>query len=143
MSQTQDLKNHARLHPPFHFFTFFLLVANLVFTIIHAVHHHNFWNIWLVVVSFGIFIPVLLIRQYAVKVQDRVIRMEERVRLTSLAPPDFQGEISKLSVDQMVGLRFASDGEVVALAKQALEENLGRKAIKERIKSWRPDFWRV
>ena len=143
MSQTQDFKNHARLHPPFHFFTFFLLVANLVCVIVHAVHHHNFWNIWLVVLSIGIFVPVLLIRQYALKVQDRVIRTEERVRLLYLAPAEWHGQIYKLSVDQMVGLRFASDDEVVALAKQALEENLSRKQIKERIKSWRPDFWRV
>jgi hypothetical protein len=88
-------------------------------------------------------VPFFLIRTYAIKVQDRVIRLEERMRLRELAPADWRPQIERLSLDQCIGLRFASDAEVVALARQALEENLNRKQIKERIKNWRPDHWRV
>jgi len=83
------------------------------------------------------------LRAYPLKVQDRVIRLEERLRLQALAPAEWHAQIYRLTEDQLIGLRFASDDEVVALAKQALEENLTRKQIKERIKNWRPDNWRV
>ncbi len=139
----QDFKHHARLHPPFHIVTFLLLVANIVAVSVHLSHHVSRWNIWLLVMSIGLFVPVLLIRIYALKVQDRVIRLEERLRLKDLAPVEWRPKINELSVDQMIGLRFASDEEVVVLAGQALAENLTRKQIKERVRHWRPDHWRV
>jgi len=83
------------------------------------------------------------LRSYPLKVQDRVIRLEERLRLQALAPSEWHTQIYRLSEDQLVGLRFAGDDEVVDLAKQALEHNLNRKQIKERIKNWRADEWRV
>ena len=89
------------------------------------------------------FIPLFKLRSYPLKVQDRVIRLEERIRLQALAPAEWHAQIYRLSEDQLIALRFAADDEVVELAKQALEENLTRKQIKERIKSWRPDEWRV
>jgi hypothetical protein len=88
-------------------------------------------------------LAVLKMRMYPVKVQDRVIRLEERMRLQALAPSEWHTQIYRLSEDQLIGLRFAADDEVVELAKQALEHNLTRKQIKERIKDWRPDLWRV
>jgi hypothetical protein len=146
MSRTQvpqDLKNHGRLHIPFHIVTFFVLIANLVIAIVHDVRHFCFWNTWVVVLSLVVFIPFFLIRMYPLKVQDRVIRLEERIRLQALAPAEWHTQIYRLTEDQLVGLRFAADDEVVELAKKTLEENLNRKQIKERIKSWRPDNWRV
>ena len=86
---------------------------------------------------------LLKMRLYPLKVQDRVIRLEERMRLQALAPSEWHTQIYRLSEDQLIGLRFAADDEVVELAKQALEHNLTRKQIKERIKDWRPDLWRV
>jgi len=139
----QDFKHHGRLHPPFHIFSFLFLFLNLIAVIVHLVRHFSLWNVWLLVMSMVVFVPFLLIRSYAIKVQDRVIRLEERLRLKELAPADWRPQIGRLSVDQCIGLRFASDGEVVALARQALEENLNRKQIKERIKVWRADHWRV
>jgi hypothetical protein len=88
-------------------------------------------------------VPLLKIRSYPLKVQDRVIRLEERLRLQALAPQEWHSQIYRLREDQLIGLRFAADDEVVELAKQALEQNLDRKQIKERIRSWRPDNWRV
>jgi hypothetical protein len=82
-------------------------------------------------------------RQYPIKVQDRLIRLEERLRLQALAPAEWHTQINRLSEDQLIGLRFAADDEVVALAKQALEHHLTRKQIKERIQSWRADYFRV
>jgi hypothetical protein len=91
----------------------------------------------------ALIIVFLKIREYPIKVQDRVIRLEERIRLQALAPPEWHTQIYRLSEGQLIGLRFAADDEVVALAKQALEENLSRKQIKERIRNWRPDEWRA
>jgi hypothetical protein len=97
----------------------------------------------MVVLSIAIWIPVLKLRTYPLKIQDRVIRLEERIRLQALAPAEWHTQIYHLTEDQLIGLRFASDDEVVELAKQALEQKLDRKQIKERIKTWRPDYWRL
>lgn len=121
----------------------FILLANLVITIAHLVRHPSYWNGWLVALSVLIIFPFLRIRIYPLKVQDRVIRLEERLRLQALTPAEWHPEIYRLTEDQLVGLRFAPDDEVVPLAKQALAENLNRKQIKERIRTWRADHWRV
>ncbi|MGA2888790.1 MAG: DUF6526 family protein [Terracidiphilus sp.] len=145
-SSPQNFKNHGRLDPPFHFVLFFVLVANLVFAVFHMLHHASdsyFASKWYLVLSLVAFIPLLKLRSYPLKVQDRVIRLEERIRLQALAPTEWHAQIYRLTEDQLIALRFAADDEVVGLAKQALEHNLTRKQIKERIKNWRPDNWRV
>jgi hypothetical protein len=145
-SKPQSLKNHGRLDPTFHVVLFFVLIANLVFAIFHLLHHWKDSPIaaaWFLVLSVVVFIPYFKLRLYPLKVQDRIIRLEERLRLQALAPTEWHTQIYRLTEDQMIGLRFAADDEVVELAKQALEGNLNRKQIKERIKSWRPDNWRV
>jgi hypothetical protein len=142
-SDPQCLKNHGRLDPWFHIVTFFALLANLVVSIVYLVHHLCFYSAWLVVLSIAVFVPYFILRVYPLKVQDRVIRLEERIRLQALAPSEWHSQIYRLSEDQLIALRFAADDEVVELAKQALEHNLTRKQIKERIKDWRPDNWRV
>jgi hypothetical protein len=143
MSEQQNLKSHGRTDPSFHFVLFPLLVANLIITIVWLVHKPDFLHIWVVVLSVLAILLLLKVRQYPVKVQDRVIRLEERQRLQALAPQEWHTQIFKLTEDQLIGLRFAGDDEVVELAKLALEQSLSRKQIKERIKSWRPDDWRV
>ena len=126
----QSLKNHGRIHIPFHVITFFVLIANLVFAIRHDVRHFGWWNTWVIVLSVVVFIPFFLIRMYPLKVQDRVIRLEERLRLQALAPAEWHAQFYRLTEDQLVGLRFAADDEVVELAEKALEENLSRKQIR-------------
>ena len=145
MSKTspQNFKNHGRFDPPYHMVLATILAVNLYIVGLFAFRHPSVFSWWLVILSIAIWIPVLRLRQYPLKVQDRVIRLEERLRLQALAPAEWHTQIYKLSEDQLIALRFASDDEVVALAKQALEENLTRKQIKERIKSWRPDDWRI
>ena len=142
-STSQNLKNHGRLDPPFHFVLLFAVFANLIFALVHLWHHRNIDAAWFLVLSVVLFIPVLKLRSYPLKVQDRVIRLEERLRLQALAPSEWHTQIYRLTEDQLIGLRFAADDEVVELAKQALEHNLTRKQIKERIKDWRADNWRV
>lgn len=142
----QNLKNHARLDPAFHIVLALVFVANLVFAVFHLVHNwptHRLAAGWFLVLSIVVIIPYLKLRLYPLKVQDRVIRLEERLRLQALAPAEWHAQIYRLTEDQLIGLRFAADDEVVELARQALEEKLSRKQIKERIKSWRADYWRV
>lgn len=142
-SAPQSFKSHARLDPPYHFFLTFISMATIVIAIVYAVHHPCFYSIWLIVVSIAAFVALFRLRTYPLKVQDRVIRLEERLRLQALAPQEWHTQIYRLTEDQLIGLRFASDDEVVELAKQALEHNLNRKQIKQRIREWRPDYWRV
>ena len=145
-SSEQNLKSHGRLDPPYHFVLGFILIANLIFAVVHMVRHWEtayFAGPWMVVLSLAAFIAILKLRTYPLKVQDRVIRLEERIRLQALAPAAWHAQIYRLTEDQLIGLRFAADDEVVELAKQALEHNLNRKQIKQRIQSWRPDDWRV
>jgi hypothetical protein len=142
-SDSQSLKNHGRFDPPYHFFLTFVTIANVVISIVYLVHHVSFYPVWFVVLSLAAFVALFRMRTYPLKVQDRVIRLEERIRLQALAPTEWHTQIYRLTEDQLIGLRFAADEEVVELAKQALEHNLTRKQIKERIKEWRPDTWRV
>jgi hypothetical protein len=139
----QSFKNHGRFDPVYHFFLTFVALGSVIVASRYAATHISFESVWLVLVSIAAFLAVFKLRLYPIKVQDRVIRLEERLRLQALAPPEWHPQIFRLTEDQLIGLRFAADDEVVELAKQALEHNLTRKQIKERIKSWRPDTWRV
>lgn len=143
MSETQNLKNHARFDPPYHFLIAGFYFLNLVYASVHLYRHHTISAGWYLVLSILAIVPILKLRMYPLKVQDRVIRLEERLRLQALAPQEWHAQIYRLSADQLIGLRFAGDDEVVELAKQALEHNLTRKQIKERIRNWRADEWRV
>lgn len=144
MSQTpQSFKNHARFDPLFHFFLGSVVFINVICAIVALIRHPHWHSAWWLVLSVAALVAAFKIRLYALKVQDRVIRLEERLRLQALAPAEWRAQIYRLSEDQLIGLRFAAADEVVELAKQALEQNLNRKQIKQRIKNWRADHWRV
>jgi hypothetical protein len=142
-ASSQNLKNHARLDPPYHVVLGGIAMANLIIAIVHVVRHFSLHSVWLLVLSLGLVVLLLRLRQYPLKVQDRVIRLEERLRLQALAPAEWHAQIYRLNEAQLIALRFAGDDEVVGLAQMALEENLSRKQIKERIRNWRADDWRV
>jgi hypothetical protein len=139
----QSLSNHARYDPPFHFFVLPVFGLTVMVAVVHLIRHPGFGSAWLVVLAMAAVTAVGKARAYALKVQDRVIRLEERLRLAMLLDQPARARITELSESQLVGLRFASDAELPALAARALAEKLSRKQIKESIKHWRPDYWRV
>ncbi len=146
----QTYSNHTRFDPPFHFFIAPILILGVIFTFIHFFAHlghadfrDNFHAILLILLSLALVTWLLKTRLYALKVQDRVIRLEERLRLTQLLSEPLRSRIPQLTEDQLVGLRFASDAEVPKLVERALNEKLNRKQIKQAIQNWRPDYWRV
>jgi hypothetical protein len=145
-SVPQNFKNHTRFDPPFHVVLLTVLVANLIFAVFHLIRHWHdapIASAWFLALSLAVFIPYAKLRLYPLKVQDRVIRLEERLRLEALAPAEWRSQIQKLTEEQLIALRFASDDEVVGLAHLAIEEKLSNRQIKERIQTWRPDNWRV
>jgi hypothetical protein len=139
----QDLANHTRLDPPFHFFVLPVFVASWVTSVVVLVRHPSFYSAWGMVFAFAALVAVTKIRTNALRVQNRLIRLEERLRLTALLAESERPQIAKLSEDQLIGLRFASDEEVAALARRALSENLSRSDIKKAVRIWRPDYSRV
>jgi hypothetical protein len=143
MSETQNLKNHARFDPAYHFLLFAVYLLNLIYAGFHLYRQPSLSSGWYRVLSLLAVVPLLKLRTYPLKVQDRVIRLEERLRLQTLAPQEWRTQLHRLNEDQLIAIRFAADDEVVELATQALEQNLTRKQIKERIRNWRPDNWRV
>jgi hypothetical protein len=146
MAQPQSFKNHTRFDPPFHFFILPLLLLNLICAIYATIHRWPSFphmHLWWIVMSILLFVMAGVFRGYALKNQDRLIRLEEQLRLADLLPEDQLGLIDSLTVDQFVGLRFAADAEVAALAQRAVAENLDRKQIKQAITQWRPDNQRI
>jgi hypothetical protein len=146
MPTPQNLKNHTRFYPPFHFFILPMLLLNVIFSIYATIHHwpeHRILFLWWIVMSLVLFVMAGLARESALKVQDRVIRLEERLRLAALLPAEDRVHINELSVKQLIALRFASDNELPALVRKTLTQNLEPKAIKESIVNWRGDYYRV
>jgi hypothetical protein len=139
----QSYANHGRLDPPFHFFLVPLCFAAVILSVILLVRHPRMSSILWVILAVGLLTVTTRARMYAVKVQDRVIRLEERLRLAMLLPEAARPRIGELTESQLIGLRFASDAELPALAMRALNEGLTRKQIKSSIQSWRPDVFRV
>src|ERR1035438_10156628 len=102
MSDTpQSFKNHGRLDPPYHYVLSAVLLANLFIVCCFAWKNPNYFSEWLVLLSMAAFIPVLKLRSYPLKVQDRVIRLEERLRLQALAPAEWHAQIYRLTEDQL------------------------------------------
>lgn len=143
MSQPQTYANHRRFEPLFHFalLPFFLLTA--VATVWRLIKDPSLHGAWVMLTAFALVLLALEVRGYALKVQDRLIRLEEHLRMEHLLPADLKGRIPELTVRQCVGLRFASDGELADRVREALAEGLNDEAIKQRIQSWRPDTFRV
>ena len=144
--QPQSFRNHARLDPLYHFASTAGLLFNLVVAVIILIkywHSQLLLSLWVLVLSLTLWLVLYKLRAYPLKVQDRIIRLEERLRLAALLPEPLKRRIPELSEDQLLGLRFASDAELPTLVEMTLDKKLGRKQIKERIQSWRPDYWRV
>ncbi|HTM47376.1 MAG TPA: DUF6526 family protein [Bryobacteraceae bacterium] len=139
----QSLANHTRLDPAYHYFAFPVFALTILLSIWNLIRNFGLESAWMVVVSLAAVVAVLKIRMYALKAQDRVIRLEERLRLSMLLPEPLRSRIPELTEGQLVALRFASDGEIPALVEKALTGKLPGSEIKRMIVNWRPDHFRI
>jgi hypothetical protein len=139
----QTLSNHAKFDPPFHYIVMPALLANFVMCSVHAWRHQTPFTVWTAVMSVVLFLLAFLVRTYPLKAQDRVIRLEERMRLAALCPEPMRPRIHELDPRQLIALRFASDAELPALALRAMDEKLSEKQIKAAIQKWRADYCRI
>jgi hypothetical protein len=143
--QEQNFKNHTKLVPAFHFYTLGILLINFGWSIYRwRAAEFSIDGLWGILVAVALFLLAFYTRTFAMKVQDRVIRLEERLRYERLLPADLQARSAELDIHQIVALRFACDAELPALARKVLDEKMNeRKAIKQQIKNWRPDYLRA
>ena len=139
----QTYATHRRFNPLFHFVAMPIFMVNLVLAAIHLYRQPSATSAWLLVVAFGLVLVLGVSRQQAVTVQDRVIRLEERLRLQAIAP-DLAAKIGQLNRRQLVALRFASDAELPGLARRVLAGEFAKPGdIKRAVTTWRPDHLRV
>ncbi len=149
MPSAQSYKNHVRWDPAMHFFILPVLMINIAFAAYKLVHdwrlpaNHHFLFGWWVILSIALFMAVMKTRMYPIKTQDRIIRLEERLRMQALLSADDLVRSRALTEDQLIGLRFACDAELPVLVARTLDENLTREQIKKSVVNWRPDHFRV
>jgi len=143
-STPQNFENHVRFLPAFHFVAFPLFLVNFCYAAYQAVAHVGAASVMGLVLAVALVLLFLLSRTMVVTVQDRLIRLEERLRMRALLPADLQPHIDRFSVKQLVALRFASDAELPALARRVVEDKIeDQKAIKKMVATWRADYQRA
>jgi hypothetical protein len=148
---TQTYATHRRYVPLYHFVAPAILLLNLLWTFVGIYHFWRFGgrfdrvnSIVQVLVAVALIILWFYLRNFALAVQDRVIRHEMRVRLGELLSADQRARIPELSVGQLIGLRFASDEELPALTRKVMDEKIAdREAIKRLIRNWKADDQRA
>jgi hypothetical protein len=142
--KAQSYSNHTRWFPLFHFVASPILLACLIWAIWNAIRLPSADHWWMAVFAIGVFLAALASRAMAVRVQDRVIRLEMRLRLAAVLPADLRGHIPGLKTRHLVALRFASDAELPDLVRQVVAGTLVEpKAIKKAIVDWQADHLRA
>ena len=139
----QTFANHRRFDPLYHFFVFGVFAVTLLISLWTLVRTPSWAAAGCFVWNGAFLVLFFRVRVYALKTQDRIIRLEERLRLATLLSEPLRSRIGEIDEKQLIGLRFASDAEAPALVQAALDEKLSREEIKKRIKTWRPDTFRV
>jgi Family of unknown function (DUF6526) len=141
----QNFANHTKWVPTYHFFVVPVMVLNFVQSIVRLVHRGFSWDGLVgVLTALALLLFMFLARIFALRVQDRVIRLEERLRMNQLLPEDLKPRIGEFTTTQLVGLRFASDQELPALAREVLNDKItDLKTIKRSVKQWRGDYLRA
>ena len=140
----QTYATHRQYIPLFHFVVFPILGLNVLAQIYTLIRHPSFWGVWNILVAFALVAFAWTVRTMATRAQDRIIRLEETLRMQRLLPRDLQSRIGELTPGQLIGLRFCSDEELPELTRAVLNgEVSGREDIKKRVKNWRPDTLRV
>lgn len=140
----QSFEHHAAWVPGHHFVTWPLVAAAVVWGAWSLARDFSVPVLMYLVLALAVALVNFYARAFPLGVQDRVIRLEERLRLAELLPGDLKGRIDELTTEQLIGLRFASDGELPELARRVLDEGMtDRKSIKAAVKSWRADHQRI
>lgn len=141
---TQDFAHHTKWVPAFHFFVLPVFLLNVLWSIYRLVHSFSVESTISLVLALAFFLLAFYARTFALAVQDRLIRLEMRLRMQQLLPQELRPRIPDFTVDQMVALRFASDAELPGLCKKILDEKIAdRTAIKKLIQNWLPDLVRA
>jgi hypothetical protein len=139
----QSLANHRAIPSPLFLGCSLILAVNLVWQAIGLFQAPAFASALAVLVALALLGALFAARSQAQIVQDRLIRLEMRLRLERVLPPERQADIARLTLPQLVGLRFASDGELPALVQETLAQSLTNAAIKRRVTAWQADWLRV
>ncbi len=140
----QTYANHRRFVPLYHFVSSAILIVNQVWSIVRLVRTPSWETGFGVLLAFALLCVFWYARTFPLKVQDRLIRLEMKLRLQHILPPDLKARISDLTPEQLIGLRFASDGEMTDLIRDVLANNIqDRETIKKKIKDWKADDFRA
>jgi hypothetical protein len=142
-AQPQSFANHTRWDPLFHFILVPIATVNLIIVIVHLYRNPSWLSAWILVLALGAVGTLFKMRLYSLKVQNRLICLEEKLRIASVVPSTHRAYIDQLTPTQFVGLRFAADEELAALVERAAKEKLSRADIKKAIVKWRADEYRV
>lgn len=145
MAETpQSYVNHVRWHPPFHFFLMPLFLLNFIFAAVQLYRFSDLDHAWSLILAVGLLGLTALARTNALRVQDRLIRLEERLRYRQILPPALAQTAGALPTRQIVALRFASDEELPGLVQQVVDGRLSKGGeIKRAVRHWRADTLRV
>ena len=140
----QNAKSHAKFVPGFHYVTGILTISIVGIALYRLATLHTFDSVLGALVSIVLLLQFTYIRSFPLAVQDRVIRLEERLRLRALLPADLQSHADEFTTNQLIGMRFASDSELPALARRVLSEKISdRSVIKQMVTNWRADHQRA
>ena len=139
----QNYKNHAKFVPVFHYIALPLLLINFLAALFRLTQDINFYALNDLGLAVALIIVAVFTRLFALKAQDRVIRLEEQLRIQALLPDALKTDAGRLTMGQIVALRFASDEELAELTQDALDHNTSPNALKQAVKNWRPDYNRV
>jgi hypothetical protein len=140
----QSLQNHARMIPAYHYFIFGAFTVNLILSVMDVFSAPSVRTVAGLLTAAALIALAFYARVFALKAQDRVIRLEMRLRMKELLPPALQPRVSEFTPGQLVAMRFASDAELPDLAAKVLAGNVqDKKAIKGMIKNWQADYLRV
>jgi uncharacterized membrane protein YciS (DUF1049 family) len=142
--EKQNFKNHSKIVPAYHYFVLPVLFLNVIWAVARTVMAFSTGTVMGLLVAVALAMGAILWRMFALRVQDRVIRLEMRLRMREILPAELQARIPEFTMGQLVALRFASDAELPGLAKRVLEEKIGEsKSIKMLVKDWQADLSRA
>ena len=142
--RTQNYSNHTHWTPAYHFITVPLYLFYLAWAVRRVLANPNADTWFALLGAVALMFVGAVSRMQALKVQDRVIRLEERLRLAQILPPDLQPHIGTLRARHLIALRFASDEEVPGLVREIVANpSMTSREIKQRVRKWRADWFRA